>query len=360
MPVQYGQKNWRASGTPIVLDAEQSTFLYVRLPRFASISGIVVDENDVGLPEHEVAAFRNTRPPRLIARAQADDRGIYRIFGLEPGNYLVRTVGRQYEDGGYLPTFFRETQRVDEAGFVETYLDQDRPDIKVRPIPGKLFNISGSVDSYGQPLMVTLVSDVGREIVTTTGAFQFSAIRRGLTNSTSKPRSSAAAESRMGAYMPISLEHDMIGMSRSLVPSCPGLVFSFKACRVPMDAAGFKVLSKRIDLAGEAPAGAAEAQQRNCQRAARPLSGFAARPPPHTCRWISAAAAARGPKWDAPMAGSKSSSLGPAACATSSPTSPAASTEWSPAAPTIPSPARPSSSSPTTKSRASASSMCAP
>ena len=146
MPVQYGQKNWRASGTPIVLDADQSTFLFVRLPRFASISGIIVDENDVGLPEHEVAAFRNTRPPRLIARAQADDRGIYRIFGLEPGNYLVRTIGRQYEDGGYLPTFFRETQRVEEAGFVETYLDQDRPDIKVRPIPGKLFNISGSVD----------------------------------------------------------------------------------------------------------------------------------------------------------------------------------------------------------------------
>src|SRR6266568_4861185 len=107
------------SGKPIVLDGEQSTFLYVRLPRFASISGIIVDENDVGLPEHEVAAFRNTRPPRLMARAQADDRGIYRIFGLEPGNYLVRTIGRQYEDGGYLPTFFRETQRVEEAGFVE-------------------------------------------------------------------------------------------------------------------------------------------------------------------------------------------------------------------------------------------------
>src|SRR4051812_30064580 len=31
MPVQYGQKNWRASGTPIVLDAEQSTYLYVRM-----------------------------------------------------------------------------------------------------------------------------------------------------------------------------------------------------------------------------------------------------------------------------------------------------------------------------------------
>src|SRR3954467_862493 len=68
MPVQYGQKNWRAAGTPIVLEEDQSTFLYVRMPRFASISGIIVDENDVGLPEHEVAAFRNSRPPRFVAR----------------------------------------------------------------------------------------------------------------------------------------------------------------------------------------------------------------------------------------------------------------------------------------------------
>src|SRR5205807_2049896 len=46
MPVQYGQKNWRAAGTPIVLDGDQSTFLYVRMPRYAVITGIVVDEND--------------------------------------------------------------------------------------------------------------------------------------------------------------------------------------------------------------------------------------------------------------------------------------------------------------------------
>ncbi len=252
MPVQYGQKNWRASGTPIVLDADQSTFLYVRLPRFASISGIIVDENDVGLPEHEVAAFRNTRPPRLIARAQADDRGIYRIFGLEPGNYLVRTIGRQYEDGGYLPTFFRETQRVEEAGFVETYLDQDRPDIKVRPIPGKLFNISGSVDSYGQPLMVTLVSDVGRETVTTTGAFQFPAHPPGPYELYVEAPSDRRGNQPMGAFMAFSLEHDMTGMRVPLV-LMPGLTFQFQGLDGPLDATGIKVLSKRIDLAGEAP-----------------------------------------------------------------------------------------------------------
>jgi hypothetical protein len=256
MPVQYGQKNWRASGTPIVVDGEQSTFLYVRMPRFASISGIVVDENDVGLPEHEIAAYRNTRPPRLVTKAQADDRGVYRIFGLEPGTYLVRTVGRQYEDGGYLPTFFRETQRVDEAGFVEAYLDQERVDIKVRPIPGKLFNVTGNVEGFGGPMVVTLVSDVGRETVTTAGAFQFFGKPPGNYELFAEAPSDRRNLSGYGAYMPFSLERDMTNMHLPLMPM-PGLAFSFQGVQGgtlgAMDTAGFKVLSKRIDLAGEAP-----------------------------------------------------------------------------------------------------------
>ena len=168
MTVQYGQKNWRAAGQPIVLDEDQSTFLSIRMPRFSSISGVIVDENDVGLPEHEVVAMSNTRPPRMMAKAQADDRGMYRISGLDPGAYLVRTLGRAYEEGGYLPTFYRETARVDEAGMVETLLDQETTNIKVRPFPGKLFTISGTVsNSMNTPVMVTLVSDVGRETITT-------------------------------------------------------------------------------------------------------------------------------------------------------------------------------------------------
>src|ERR1039457_4081742 len=147
MIVQYGQKNWRAAGQPVVLEPDQSTFLTIRLPRFSSISGVIVDENDVGLPEHEVVAMSNTRPPRMMAKAQADDRGMYRISGLDPGSYLVRTVGRVYEEGGYLPTFYRETARVDEAGTVDTMLDQDTGNVKVRPFPGKLFTISGNVSN---------------------------------------------------------------------------------------------------------------------------------------------------------------------------------------------------------------------
>src|ERR1039457_5904055 len=99
MTAQYGQKNWRAAGQPGGLGQEPSPFLSIRLARFSSISGAIVDENDVGLPDHEVVAMTNTRPPRMLVKAQADDRGMYRIAGLDPGAYLVRTLARPFGDG---------------------------------------------------------------------------------------------------------------------------------------------------------------------------------------------------------------------------------------------------------------------
>ena len=176
MPVQYGQKNWRASGTPIVLDADQSTFLYVRMPRFASISGIIVDENDVGLPEHEVAAFRNTRPPQLVTKAQADDRGVYRIFRTGARNCTWkahRGGGSTRTEAICRPFITRRSASTRRGSWRPIWIRTGRRS-KWRPIPGlELFNIAGSVDGFGTPMVVTLVSDVGRESVTTNSAFQF-------------------------------------------------------------------------------------------------------------------------------------------------------------------------------------------
>ncbi|MGD0772873.1 MAG: carboxypeptidase-like regulatory domain-containing protein [Candidatus Solibacter sp.] len=253
MTVQYGQKNWRAAGQPVVLEQEQSTFLSIRLPRFSAISGIVVDENDVGLPEHEVVAMSNTRPPRMMAKAQADDRGMYRISGLEPGSFLVRTVGRAYEDGGYLPTFYRETARVDEAGTVDTLVDQETANIKVRPFPGKVFTISGTVsNSMGGAMTVTLVSDVGRETLTTSGAFQFFGKAPGPYEIYAEGQPDRRGQ--LGAYVPLALEHDMTGMRINLLPMA-SLGFDFQSTqggRV-MDTSGIKVQARRVDLAGEGP-----------------------------------------------------------------------------------------------------------
>jgi Carboxypeptidase regulatory-like domain len=251
MTVQYGQKNWRAAGQPVVLDQDQATFLTIRMPRFSSISGVLVDENDVGLPEHEVVAMSNTRPPRMMAKAQADDRGMYRISGLDPGAYLVRTLGRAYEEGGYLPTFYRETARVDEAGMVETVLDQDTTNVKVRPFPGKLYTIAGTVsNSMNTPVVVTLVSDVGREMLTTGRDFQFFAKAPGPYELYAEGQPDRRGV--LGAYVPLALERDMTGMRVNLLPMANVFFDMINTQGGHLtDPGALKILVRRIDLAGE-------------------------------------------------------------------------------------------------------------
>src|SRR5579863_1423670 len=61
--VQYGQKRWRAAGMPITLADNDAADLTIRLPRYGAITGLIQDENEVGLPEHDVAVYSNTRPP---------------------------------------------------------------------------------------------------------------------------------------------------------------------------------------------------------------------------------------------------------------------------------------------------------
>jgi hypothetical protein len=260
-PVHYGQKNWRAAGAPIVLAEDQSTFLNVRMPRYGAITGTVVDENDVGLPEHEVVAYRNTRPPRLVGKAQADDRGVFRIAGLDPGRYLVRTVGRQYEDGGYLPTFFRETQRIDEAAFLEVDLDRETFDAKVRPVPGRLFTVDGSACTTGPgPITLILVSDIGRE----TQILNLDPLNPGCVpfQFPNKPpgpyeiwaTAPVRARGFDGAYAAFSLDRDRPSMRIALLPQA-NIFLSFKGPQGQLiDANTVKLQVRKIDLAGPGPA----------------------------------------------------------------------------------------------------------
>src|SRR5262249_24379758 len=97
--VEYGQKEWNSAGYPIFLEPAAATFLTMRLRRLGAISGTVLDEEDIGMPDHEVAVYRTTRPPELIGRVKSDDHGVYRMGGLMQGSYLVRTVGKHYDDG---------------------------------------------------------------------------------------------------------------------------------------------------------------------------------------------------------------------------------------------------------------------
>ncbi len=135
--VQYGQKRWYSPGMPIALAADDDASLTIRVPRFGAITGTVLDENDVGLPGHDVAVYTNSRPPRLLARSSTDDRGMYRLFDLRPGSYLVRSLAKQFEDESYLPTFYRDSPTVDPGHAIDVKLDDEVGHVDFHAITGR-------------------------------------------------------------------------------------------------------------------------------------------------------------------------------------------------------------------------------
>src|SRR6266849_2223446 len=169
---KYGQKFWNAPGAPIFLTEESAPYLDLRLHRLAAISGAIWDENEIGITEQEVYAYRNTKPPTLSARGRTDDRGVYRIGGLNPGQYLIRSGSKQLdEETALTPTFYKDSVSVEEARIVEVDLDQKAADINVRPNFGKLFQLAGKVvpipDHCAGSVFVTLSSDMGQTTAST-------------------------------------------------------------------------------------------------------------------------------------------------------------------------------------------------
>ncbi|MEO8483752.1 MAG: carboxypeptidase regulatory-like domain-containing protein [Acidobacteriota bacterium] len=94
LSTSYGQRKAGRPGTPIDLGATQRLRLTVPMTRGGVITGSVVDDLGEPLMNARVRAMRfvlvnGFRRLRSASEVRTDDRGIYRIFGLEPGEYLV-------------------------------------------------------------------------------------------------------------------------------------------------------------------------------------------------------------------------------------------------------------------------------
>src|SRR5579862_4467060 len=72
LPMEFGQRQWNSAGTPVIVDKDAAASLNIRLSRFGAITGTVRDENEVGIPEQDVAAYTNTEPPRYVTRGRSD------------------------------------------------------------------------------------------------------------------------------------------------------------------------------------------------------------------------------------------------------------------------------------------------
>lgn len=94
----YGAKRPLRAGTPVPIAAGQRADIVIRLTRGAVITGTLIDQSGQPTVGAAVVALRSTmqngerRLVDLGSPAVTDDRGVYRIYGLPPGDYYVRAA----------------------------------------------------------------------------------------------------------------------------------------------------------------------------------------------------------------------------------------------------------------------------
>ncbi|MCR4376007.1 MAG: carboxypeptidase-like regulatory domain-containing protein, partial [Acidobacteria bacterium] len=104
--IAYGAKAPGRAGTPIQLtDGQKLEAKPVTLPKGGVVTGVVLDEHGEPAPGTPVRAMRQvmrTGEKRLESAGTdtTDDRGQYRIYGLQPGQYVVYAQPRNQGVGG--------------------------------------------------------------------------------------------------------------------------------------------------------------------------------------------------------------------------------------------------------------------
>ena len=97
--VSYGQRRPTGAGTPVQLAEGEAREIAIQLPRGGVITGMVFDER--GDPAINVyirsMRFMTMNGQRRLTQANSvstDDRGVYRIHSLQPGDYAVCATAR--------------------------------------------------------------------------------------------------------------------------------------------------------------------------------------------------------------------------------------------------------------------------
>jgi uncharacterized protein (DUF2141 family) len=99
MSLSYGQRRVNSAGTPIPINDGERRAIEMQLPRAAVITGMILDERGEPSINTQVRGMRYTmangrRRAQQVANDATDDRGIYRLHSLQPGEYAVCAVAR--------------------------------------------------------------------------------------------------------------------------------------------------------------------------------------------------------------------------------------------------------------------------
>jgi large repetitive protein len=241
---KHGQQDFDGPGAPIVLDEYGHFSGTLRLPRMGVVSGQVVDENQVGLPDVTVLAYRLIQTWKSVASARTDDRGHYRLTGLKPGKYRVRTSAATLQGGiGLMPTYFGGVVSVPEAQVVRVDLDAETPGIDISPLPGRLGRLSGSLVGAGAREVV-LITGIGlrRTKVKPGGAFDFGQIEPGSYTLLVEPEATSGA---IAALASVSMSEDNLRVSLGLEAAPVLTVNCTGPAAEPVDGTGVSIFLRR-------------------------------------------------------------------------------------------------------------------
>ena len=195
--LSYGQRRPLQPGTPIQLaEGQQLTGIEFRLPRGGVIAGRIFDDSGDPAPgvSVRVMQYRYAQGNRQLVPAgtgQTDDQGSYRIWGLNPGDYYVSAVARNFGGRGrglaadlvqgrggppdraqptpvqlgYTPTFYPGVPSVDEARPLRLGVSGEVLDVsfslmlvQTARVAGRVTNPDGSPTTAGS---VNLFPDTG-------------------------------------------------------------------------------------------------------------------------------------------------------------------------------------------------------
>lgn len=152
----YGQRRADQPGTVVTLQSGQRlTGLSFQLTPFAVITGRVMDEDGEPTPHVRLQAMRYSRAAgrrELIASASAssDDRGEYRIFGLQPGRYYVSaapSAGRPdaQDEEGYVPFYYPGVADPSQAAPLDLRAGSEMHSVDFRLVRTRTVRVRGRV-----------------------------------------------------------------------------------------------------------------------------------------------------------------------------------------------------------------------
>jgi hypothetical protein len=247
---EAGQLRPGRPGLPFEITPDaQSTFIHIRMRRLAAAAGAVLDDNGVGIPDWPVHLYTARKPVRRVAEVKTDDRGIFRVGGVDPGTYVIRSgAGILDENTPLLATYYKYGTELGTSEPFKLRLGETQPDLALRPLRGKLLEVSGILgDPYipMTPETLTLITDTGRRVIATgPGPFSASGIPPG-------PVELLVEGVRCGSYARVLADKDLTDLRLACVRLEPAYI-DWRT-REGRPTRSYPLTVRRADLDGTGP-----------------------------------------------------------------------------------------------------------